>query len=46
LHIIDDNDPMAELVAKNIIDVARRGERDPILLHEKALGPSKTYGTT
>ncbi len=41
LHIIDDKGPMAELIAKNIIDVARRGERDPILLYEKALGPSK-----
>ena len=38
LHIVDDKSPMAELVAKNIVDVARRGERDPILLHERALG--------
>lgn len=40
LRVTDDSGPMAELLAKNIIDVARRGERDPVRLHEKALGPS------
>jgi hypothetical protein len=41
LRIVDDKSPMAELIAKNIVDVARRGERDPTLLHERALGPAK-----
>ena len=39
LRVADSASPMAELLAKNIVDVARRGERDPIRLHEKALGP-------
>jgi len=38
LRIVDDKSPMAELIAKNIVDVARRGERDPTLLHERAMG--------
>ena len=40
LHVTDSTSPMAELIAKNIVDVARQGERDPVRLHEKALGPT------
>ncbi len=34
--------PMAELLAKNIVDLAKRGERDPARLWEKALGSTKS----
>ena len=34
LRVTDSNSPMAELIAKNIVDIARRGERDPIRLHQ------------
>jgi hypothetical protein len=43
LHVIDDTGPMADLIAKNILDVARQGERDPVRLYEKALGPTKAF---
>jgi hypothetical protein len=46
LRIVDDTSPIARLVAKNIVDVVRRGERDPILLHERALGPAMAFGAT
>jgi hypothetical protein len=41
LRVADSTSPMAELIGKNIVDVARRGERDPARLLEKALGPIK-----
>jgi hypothetical protein len=43
LRVMDDDSPMAELIAKNIVDIARRGERDPARLHEKALGSNVDY---
>lgn len=44
MRVTDATSPMADLIAKNIIDVARRGERDPVRLREKALGPTKAMG--
>lgn len=29
LHLVDRNDPLTEIVARKIIEVARSGERDP-----------------
>ena len=46
LRIVDDESQMADLIAKNIVDVARRGERDPTLLHERALGSAMVFGGT
>jgi hypothetical protein len=37
LRLADRHDPAATKVAKKIIEVARRGERDPIRLHEQAV---------
>jgi hypothetical protein len=37
LRLIDRTDPLAEVVAKKIIEHARRGERDPIRLRELVL---------
>jgi hypothetical protein len=37
LRLIDRTDPLAEVVAKKIIEHARRGERDPIRLREAVL---------
>jgi hypothetical protein len=37
LNVIDRTDPRATIVAKKIIEHARRGERDPIRLREAAL---------
>jgi hypothetical protein len=34
---VDRNDPAATTVAKKIIELARRGERDPIRLREEAV---------
>ena len=34
LHIVDRTDPAVELVARRIINVAVRGERDPVRLRE------------
>jgi hypothetical protein len=40
LGVTDRKSPVVEILAKNIIDLARRGERDPTRLREKALGAS------
>ena len=37
LHVIGREDPLAEIVAKKIIEHATRGERDPIRLREIVL---------
>jgi hypothetical protein len=37
LRLVDRNDPAATKVAKKIIELARRGERDPIRLREEAV---------
>jgi hypothetical protein len=37
LRLVDRNDPAATMVAKKIIELARRGERDPIRLREQAV---------
>ena len=37
LRLVDRNDPVATKVAKKIIELARRGERDPIRLREQAV---------
>jgi hypothetical protein len=34
LQLVDRTDPITELVAKRIIEIAKRGERDPIKLRE------------
>jgi hypothetical protein len=37
LQLVDRTDPATELVAKRIIDLAQRGERDPVRLREAAV---------
>jgi hypothetical protein len=37
LQLVDRNDPAATMVAKRIIELARRGERDPIRLRDQAV---------
>jgi hypothetical protein len=37
LRVSDRNDPAVTVVAKKIIDLARRGERDPIRLRDQAV---------
>ena len=37
LHLADPNDPAVTMVAKRIIELARRGERDPIRLRDQAV---------
>jgi hypothetical protein len=37
LGFVDRNDPAATMVAKKIIELARRGERDPIRLRDQAV---------
>jgi hypothetical protein len=42
LRLIDRTDPLAEVVAKKIIEHARRGERDPKRLREGVLKELKS----
>jgi hypothetical protein len=35
-HLVDRNDPAATMVAKRIIELAKRGECDPIRLRDQA----------
>jgi hypothetical protein len=37
LGLVDRNDPAVTIVAKTIIELARRGERDPVRLREQAI---------
>jgi len=37
LRLTDRNDPVATIVAKRIIELARQGERDPIRLRDQAI---------
>jgi hypothetical protein len=37
LQLVDRADPATELVAKRIIELAQRGERDPVRLREAAV---------
>ena len=37
LQLVDRTDPATELVAKRIIELAQRGERDPVRLREAAV---------
>ena len=37
LRFVDRNDPAVTMVAKTIIELARRGERDPIRLRDQAI---------
>jgi hypothetical protein len=37
LRLVDRNDPAVTKVAKTIIELARRGERDPIRLRDQAI---------
>jgi hypothetical protein len=37
LCLVDRNDPAVTMVAKTIIELARRGERDPIRLRDQAI---------
>ena len=37
LRLVDRNDPAVTMVAKTIIELARRGERDPVRLSERAI---------
>ena len=37
LQLVDRNDPLTELIAKSIINVAASGERDPEKMKERAL---------
>jgi hypothetical protein len=42
LQLADRTDPLTEVVAKRIIEHARRGERDPIRLREAVLRDLQT----
>jgi hypothetical protein len=37
LRLVDRNDPAVTMIAKTIIELARRGERDPIRLRDQAI---------
>src|SRR5271165_2278739 len=37
LRLVDRNDPAVTMIAKKIIELARRGERDPIRLRDQAI---------
>ena len=37
LRLKDRSDPATEMIAKKIIDLAQRGERDPVRLREHAI---------
>jgi hypothetical protein len=37
LNIADRNDPLTELIAKSIVNVTATGERNPILVKERAI---------
>jgi hypothetical protein len=37
LRMVDRSDPLTELIAKSIINVAATGERDPEIIKERAL---------
>lgn len=37
LRVIDRDDPINELIAKSIVNVTATGERDPILIKERAI---------
>jgi hypothetical protein len=37
LRLVDGNDPAVTMIAKRIIELARRGERDPIRLRDQAI---------
>jgi hypothetical protein len=37
LHLADRADPATDVVAKKIIELAQRGERDPVRLSERAI---------
>ena len=38
LKLVDRSDPVTSLIAKKIIELARRGERDPARLRQAAVG--------
>jgi hypothetical protein len=46
LNVADSMSPTAILIAKSIVDVAKRGERDPARLYEKGLGPCIPPGSS
>jgi hypothetical protein len=37
LNVADRNDPLTELIAKTIVNVTATGERNPILVKERAI---------
>jgi hypothetical protein len=37
LGLVNRNDPLATMVAKRIIELARQGERDPVQLRDQAI---------
>ena len=37
LDLVNRNDPITEMVAKRIIEIAKLGERDPVILRKLAL---------
>ena len=37
LHLVERSDPVTSLIAKKIIELARRGERDPARLRQAAV---------
>jgi hypothetical protein len=37
LKLLDRSDPLAEIVAKKIVEIANEGERDPLRLKERTL---------
>jgi hypothetical protein len=37
LELVDRNDPLTDLIAKSIINVTATGERDPIVIMDRAL---------
>jgi hypothetical protein len=37
LRLVDREDPITEIVAKKIIEIAQTGERDPIIIRTRAI---------
>jgi hypothetical protein len=46
LQLADRTDPLTEVVAKKVIEHARRGERDPMRLREVVLKEVQSRGDT
>ena len=46
LHVANRDDPITELIARTIVNVTATGERDPILVKERAMNALGVRRTT